>query len=216
MPTLAKGNNVYQPSQGTYGAASATLPAPTENRAGGGANEDAEEETLPILPPSSLISLPIPPASELDIAAARPSSNAFTSRPSTSTSAASKRKRSALSALQPSSGASKKACANTGAAAMNGIKESIDNFNVTFSKSVLVQPERMRPDSSLERRAKAVELIQVQEDYLTHDQLVAFLDYFKADTAAADIYLAIKREGLRKAWIQKQLSKELGFPQQSL
>jgi len=46
--------------------------------------------------------------------------------------------------------------------------------------------------------------------------LVAFLDYFNADTAAADIYLAIKREGLRKAWIQKQLSKELGFPQQSL
>ena len=74
----------------------------------------------------------------------------------------------------------------------------------------------MRPDSSLDCQAKVVELIQVQEDYLTDYQLVAFLDYFKADTTAADIYLAIKCEGLQKAWIQKQLSKELGFPQQSL
>ena len=133
MPTLTKGNNVYQPSQETYGAASTTLLVPTKNHAGSGTDEDTEEEeTLPILPPSSPILLPIPPASELDIAVARPSSNAFTSHPSTLTLAASKHKRSALSAFQPSSDASKKAHTNTGATAMNGIKELIDSFNVTF------------------------------------------------------------------------------------
>jgi len=168
MPTLTKGNNVYRLSQGTYGAASATLLAPTENHAGSGADEDAEEEeTLPILPPSLPISSPIPPTSELDIAVARPSSNAFTSHPSTSTLAPSKCKRSALSALQNHYWVPARKHAPT--AAMNSIKESIDSFNVTFFKSVLVQPECMHPDSSPEHWAKAVELIQVQEDYLTDD-----------------------------------------------
>ena len=78
---------------------------------------------------------------------------------------------------------------------------------------VQLASEHQHPNSSPEHCAKAVELIQVQEDYLTDNQLVTFLDYFKANTAAADIYLAIKHEGLQKAWIQKQLWKELWFPQ---
>ena len=95
---------------------------------------------------------------------------------------------------------------------MYSIKESLDSLNATVAKSALMQSDRLRADTSPERRAKAVELIQVQDDYLSDDQMVAFLDLFRADTAAADIYLAIKRESLRKAWIQKQLSKDLGFP----
>jgi len=42
---------------------------------------------------------------------------------------------------------------------------------------------------------------------------VTFPNYFKGDTAAADIYLAISCESLQKAWVQRQLWKELGFPQ---
>ena len=48
-------------------------------------------------------------------------------------------------------------------------------------------------------------LLEVQEDYLTDDQLIAFFDYFKGDTAAANIYLAISHESLQKAWVQRQL-----------
>lgn len=74
-----------------------------------------------------------------------------------------------------------------------------------------MQPDRMRSDTSPERRAKAMELIQEQESYLSDDCLVAFIDLFRADTAAADAYVALKREGLRKSWVQKQM-KDLGFP----
>ena len=96
---------------------------------------------------------------------------------------------------------------------MDRIKQSLDDFNSTVAKSILVHPERVRPDTSPERRERAVRLLEQQEDYLTDDELIAFFDYFKSDTAAADVYLAITRESLRKAWVQRQLWKELGFPQ---
>ncbi len=96
---------------------------------------------------------------------------------------------------------------------MDSIKESLDNFNSTVAKSILVHPEHMRPDSSPERREKAVQLLELQEKYLTDDELIAFFDYFKINTAAADIYLAITRESLRRGWVQRQLWKELGFLQ---
>ena len=78
---------------------------------------------------------------------------------------------------------------------MDRIKESLDHFNSTVAKSILVHPERIRPDTSPERRDRAVQLLEVKEDYLTDNQLIAFFDYFKGDTAA-DIYLIISRESL--------------------
>ena len=221
MPNLAKGNSVYRPSQGTYGAASATLqqpPAPSDHPIDDSADLNNEtvdllndtEETPP--PPSSEVSPNKSPnrVSPLPLAPAAASSTVVST--STSAASSSKRKQSALSAVL-SSGASKKQRTNTGASAMDGIKESLDHFNSTVAKSILVHPERIRPDTSPERRDRAVRLLEVQEDYLTDDQLIAFFDYFKGDTAAADIYLAISRESLRKAWVQRQLWKELGFPQ---
>jgi hypothetical protein len=238
MPSLVKGNNVYRPSQGTYGAASATLqlakdadkvPALTDSPISDGANfnegcsghvgpgDDAEEETPPVPPPSSLPSSPVSPPLSLTpqtaVSDIVPDSDTSMSCATPSTSTGSKRKRSALSAAQSSSTSNKRQHTTPGTITMNGIKESIEKFNATISNSVLMQPDRLHADTSPERRAKAVDLIQVQEDYLSDDQMVAFLDFFRADTAAADIYLAIKRESLRKAWVQKQLWKELGFPQ---
>jgi hypothetical protein len=171
--------------------------------------EDAEGDDEPLLPPSSRLSSP---------ASGRPvvpnplsGSTLSTSHTPSSTSTASKRKQSALSATQSSS-SSKKQHTNSGAVLMYGIRESLDNFNATVSKSALMQADRFCADTSPECLAKAVELIQEQEDYLSDDQMVAFLDLFQADTAAADIYLAIKQETLWKAWIQKQLLKDLEFP----
>ena len=42
--------------------------------------------------------------------------------------------------------------------------------------------------------------------------MVALIDLFKADTAAADAYLALKWESLWKVWIHKWLVHDLGFP----
>src|SRR6266571_2351337 len=86
--------------------------------------------------------------------------------------------------------------------AMDGIKESLDNFNSTVAKSILVHPERMCPDSSPERREKAVRLLELQGDYLSDNEMIAFFNYFKTNTATADIYLAITCESLRKGWVQ--------------
>ena len=99
-----------------------------------------------------------------------------------------------------------------GAIALNGIKESLDAFNSTLRRSLLLQPERARADTSPERRSKAMDLLQELESYLDDDRMVAFIDLFKADTAAADAYLAIKRDSLRKKWVEKQLIDHLGFP----
>jgi len=41
-----------------------------------------------------------------------------------------------------------------------------------------------------------VRLLELQEDYLSDDEMIAFFDYFKSNTAAADIYLAITHESL--------------------
>lgn len=254
MPSLAAGTNVYRPSEGTRGAASATLglglrgpelpeaedntgnspPASNHGVVGfDGPNRDQEIEpphlqrSPPFPPTSPPPSSPSPPidntlptlGTSRTTSTSYPSATGTTSAPSMST--ASKRKRSALHASQSNASAPsqsnasgiKKQRTTTGAVALNGIKESLDAFNTTLGRSiVLQQPERGRADTSPERRAKAMEVLQEQESYLDDDRLVAFIDLFRADTAAADAYLAIKRESLRKKWVGKQLTETLGFP----
>ena len=251
MPSLATGTNVYHPSQGTHGAASATLsrkPEPGETEGHGGnrpptsdhsaANLDddgpdgphpqsPQSSSPPPPPPSpqplssptspSMLELPSSTSDVLGNCAA--DSQASASRMSTthtssatSVSTASKRKQSALHASQSNTSSSKKQRTTTGAVALNGIKESLDAFNSTLGRSLLLQPERARSDTSPERRSKAMNLLQELESYLDDDRMVAFIDLFKADTAAADAYLAIKHDSLRKKWVEKQLIDQLGFP----
>ena len=229
MPSLAKGNNVYRPSEGTHGATSAILqqlPIPGSNPNDGGANSNDDAnlddgtnlnddvnnaEGTPPPPSSDVLSTRVSPPSPLALTTASSTNMSLASATPSATSS-SKRKQSALGSAQ-STGASKRQRTNAGASAMDRIKESLDNFNSTVAKSILVHPEHMRPDSSPERREKAVRLLELQEDYLSDDEMIAFFDYFKSNTVAADIYLAITRKSLRKGWVQRQLWKELGFPQ---
>ena len=99
-----------------------------------------------------------------------------------------------------------------GAITLNGIKESLDAFNSTLGCSLLLQPEQACADTSPEHQSKAMDLFQELESYLDNDHMVAFIDLFKADTAAADAYLAIKCDSLRKKWVEKQLIDHLSFP----
>ena len=85
----------------------------------------------------------------------------------------------------------------TGAVALNGIKESLDAFNSTLGCSLALQQlECGCADTSPECKAKAMHALQELEVYIDDDHLVAFIDLFRADTAAADAYLAIKRDSL--------------------
>jgi hypothetical protein len=203
MPSLAKGNNVFRPSQGTHGAASATLPL-TESREdpvptlgvnalsmdptdvfshdGGHTSDSNPGENRTVPPPSStyLPSSPIFPPLSLhhdmamwpmmpgvipNLESKNRNSSASVSCTSTTTSTSSKHKRSALSASLLSTG-KKQRTVVTGAIALNGIKESLDSFNNTIERSLLMQPDHIRPDTSPERRAKAMELFQEQEPNL--------------------------------------------------
>ena len=58
------------------------------------------------------------------------------------------------------------------------------------------QSEHRRANTSPESRAKAMHVLQDLESYLDDDPMVAFIDLFRADTAAADAYLAIKHNSL--------------------
>lgn len=237
MPNLATGTNVYRPSDGTQGAASATLSygkEPEDNtRHRLPINRDTvdSDEVIGDAEPSHLESSPPPPPSSPPPSPSLPKDNVLpvlgvlrashtsTSYPSatgtTSTSSmstAAKRKQSALHSSQQSNPSGiKKQRTTTGAVALNGIKESLDAFNDTLG-SLVMHPERGRADTSPERRAKAMDVLQELEDYLDDDRMVAFIDLFRADTAAADAYLAIKRDSLRKKWVEKQLVDTLGFP----
>ena len=262
MPSLATGTNVFRPSEGTRGAASAALvsrlgseagdtatgsgtsaPATTNHHdaaidpdgLGPGANGDPEPlhsqfgpRSSPPPPPSSPGPSPLMTPSQdrpfqLPAGVVLGSRSVSTSYPSAtgtpnsvsgpSASSASKRKQSALLASQSNASASKKQRTTTCAVALNGIKESLDAFNNTLGRSlVMQQPDRGRADTSPERRAKAMDLLQEQESYLDDDRMVAFIDLFREDTAAADAYLALKRDSLRKKWVEKQLINKLGFP----
>ena len=97
-----------------------------------------------------------------------------------------------------------------GAVALNGIKESLDVFNNTI-KHGLAQPEHERADTSPERRSKAMDRVQELEAELDDARLVALIDLFQTNTSAADAYMTLKREALRKVWVQRRL-KDLGFP----
>jgi hypothetical protein len=56
-----------------------------------------------------------------------------------------------------------------------------------------------------------MDVLQKLEDYHDNNCMVAFIDLFRADMAAADAYLAIKCESLQKEWVEKQLMDTLGF-----
>jgi hypothetical protein len=236
MPSLVKGRSVYRPGQGTHGATNTTLSAlpqdpPANNALGiddplethgdgtpsdgsnGGHASDGDHAPPPpssAYPSSPPISPPFPLSTD-SAGTPDPHSTTSTSQTATTTaSTSSKRKQSALSASLLTS-SKKQRTAVTGAVALNGIKESLDSFNSTIERSLLMQPDRMRSDTSPERRAKAMDLFQEQESYLSDDCMVAFIDLFRVDSAAADAYIALKRDGLRKAWVQRQM-KDLGFP----
>jgi hypothetical protein len=54
-------------------------------------------------------------------------------------------------------------------------------------------------------KRRAIRSAQEVEVELTNRQLVALVNLFCSDIGAADTYMELKREGLRKAWVMDQL-----------
>jgi hypothetical protein len=68
-----------------------------------------------------------------------------------------------------------------------------------------------RPDTTPERKTKALQQLQRLDPPLQDDQLVAIMDLFTTDTNYADTYLAIEKDSTRQSWLRKRL-REAGFP----
>jgi len=79
----------------------------------------------------------------------------------------------------------------------------MSNFNET-----LRERGQHRPLTESQRKSKAME--QLQDLELDDDRLIAVMQLFKSDADAADMFVAMKRESTRRAWIQSELVK-LGF-----
>jgi hypothetical protein len=79
----------------------------------------------------------------------------------------------------------------------------IDSFTDAFRVATGTAPTNMEV-SPLRKRC-AIRSAQEVEVELTNRQLVALVNLFRSDVGAADTYMELKREGLRKAWVMDQL-----------
>lgn len=64
--------------------------------------------------------------------------------------------------------------------------------------------------SEAQRRTEAILQLQEKEVGMADEDLVEILAEFETNVAAADTYLAIQREGLRKLWLGKVIKKRRG------
>jgi hypothetical protein len=86
---------------------------------------------------------------------------------------------------------------------LNRLGETLSEFNQSFQAPRQYLPPP--PDSSVERRKIAMERAQELETYLSDDHLAALLELFQTDVSTADAYMVLKRDNLRKAWVQRKL-----------
>jgi hypothetical protein len=130
-----------------------------------------------------------------------------------------KRKRSALDDVNASASSffssvsREKKKVSTGAVTMNRLNETLDGLGAHLAS--VSKQQRQLPaisDDSPQRRVMAMVQLQTDEPNMDIPRLTALVDLFKCSTEAADTYLALFREDVRKGWIQKQLTETLGFP----
>jgi hypothetical protein len=79
----------------------------------------------------------------------------------------------------------------------------IDSFTDAFHVATGMAPTNM--EVSPLRKHRAIQSAQEVEVELTNQQLITLVNLFHSDIGAADTYMELKREGLRKAWVMDQL-----------
>jgi hypothetical protein len=110
-----------------------------------------------------------------------------------------KSKQSAKSSSKLSS-SSKAADKISNAAALHGMQGSINRITDMFEKSVA-----MPLDPHAAGRNEALHLLQTRDDGLTLAQQTQMLTIFMENHIAAEMYVALVNEDLRKSWLQSML-----------
>lgn len=97
---------------------------------------------------------------------------------------------------------SKKRQLSNGANALAALGEQLSNFTDTVRKGTSQSPLEPSPT----RKRIAIQRAEELETELDDKHLVQLINLFEADINAADAYMVIKREGLRKAWVEGKLN----------
>lgn len=77
-------------------------------------------------------------------------------------------------------------------AALNKIGDAFQTYNIICQNAGIA--------------AQATSLLQRTED-LPYEAILAIIDIFRTDSAAAEIYLTLEPEDLRRAWVRRELKK---------
>ncbi|KAF8060959.1 hypothetical protein FPV67DRAFT_1631942 [Lyophyllum atratum] len=195
IPSKAKGNHAFRASQGPrpvldqqsqdldgddIGAPDEAWQAfEVEEDDGGARADDEDEEDIPeSAPEPSPRSVPMTPA---------PSSS---------------RKRTA--AAPTSASAAKTPRLSAGAQGIADIGRSMGRFTEVLEN--VFAPTQTGLEATPRRKQRAIGQAQELEDgWLSEDDLIKFIDVLEKDVAAVDTYLVLKKESLRKKWVRGKL-----------
>ena len=91
--------------------------------------------------------------------------------------------------------------------ALTGLTAELSMFGTTFLEGITTATTQLLPSlaPSPSRKTKAIQRAQELEEELDDTRLAALIRIFQSDVYAADAYMVIKRDGLRKAWIESTL-----------
>ena len=222
MPTTAKGANVFHASQAVAGA-----DGDLDNQGSEGGSEDGDRPQTPNgdVPASGAVAYDgITPVCETEpdpgftqdwSTTPPPTQSAPSARQPPPSRRSHKRDHSAMSSSAASPTSTNPSTSHkrlrtgviSNAEALAGLHSELTVFGGTFlegASSMAPPPPMIAPSPS--RKTKAIQRAQELEVDLDDKKLVSLIRIFQADVNAADAYMVLEREGVRKLWIESTLS----------
>ena len=105
--------------------------------------------------------------------------------------------------------AGRPAKAVTQATAVVGMQGSINRLTDIFERSqkVLTEAPPPPPDRTLERKDRALKLVQERDDGFTVEDKVTLISIFEENPGSIDTYLGLVDPEIRRSWISRMLEK---------
>ena len=94
----------------------------------------------------------------------------------------------------------------SGPTALMFLSDQLSDFTDAYRAGTAAETGSRNFGSSPERKTMAIERAQDLESDLDNIHLVALIGLFQTDVSAADAYLALKRDGLRKVWVAANIA----------
>ena len=223
MPSITKGANVYRPSMSVPQAPPISAASSSSEDSGGASNNSSSDPSTILVPRTFPIEAATPPP---------PSSPppALPRAPSMTKTASKKRKEApsnlpsltspsisdlTISSLVDSSGSSSKRARVSGPVALHGIKEEMSVLNSTLRSAVDHKTRVFEHNTAniansttpLDIKKRAEDILQEKEAYLDDDCLLTMFDIFRSDVGAAQTYVGIRRDSLRRRWVKRELER---------